>query len=343
MTSGKHHARLYQLKVDGEKLSLLGHTRAVPGVAFSPDGTQLASVSPDKTVRAWDAVTGRKVWDDVALPGRGQALAYSPDGELLAAADLQTHWVWVLDARTGKRLLELGTNEYGATHSVQFSPDGRCLATASSVHGIEVWAIERRALTNGGIGVIASVVKSTPGRFHSLVFAPDSQKMAFVDFGGRTCRVYVWQLDGAGPPRIVGTNLLMSHQAVSFGKDSRHLLVVNRNQDVVTIDAETESEISSFPTVDPEREGTGNGLLSLCLSPDGTKLAGTSIDHLAVDIWDRNTRRLLYSLPAQKGSVWWLAWSADSQRLAVSRANSDIAVWNLKEVEQVLAKLGLNP
>jgi len=53
--------------------------------------------------------------------------------------------------------------------------------------------------------------------------------------------------------------------------------------------------------------------------------------------------RVLYSLPESTGSVWWLAWSPDGMRLAVSRSNGEIAIWNLPEVESVLNRLGRAP
>jgi hypothetical protein len=51
----------------------------------------------------------------------------------------------------------------------------------------------------------------------------------------------------------------------------------------------------------------------------------------------------LYSLPDEPGTVYWLAWSQDSGRVAVARDNGKIAVWDLHTVDQILARLGLNP
>jgi WD40 repeat protein len=62
-----------------------------------------------------------------------------------------------------------------------------------------------------------------------------------------------------------------------------------------------------------------------------------------VDLWEVKTGRLLYSLPEQNGTVWWQAWSPDSRHLAISRSTGEIAIWNLPEIERVLARLGLSP
>jgi hypothetical protein len=66
-------------------------------------------------------------------------------------------------------------------------------------------------------------------------------------------------------------------------------------------------------------------------------------DPVALSDQERNPRTgtRLYSLPDEDGTIYWLAWSADSRRVAIARDNGNIAVWNLNTVDQILARLGL--
>ena len=70
--------------------TLRGHTDAIYCIAFSPDGTRIATASHDQTIKIWDAADGREV---LTLRGHThvvQCVAFSPDGHLLASGGIDT-------------------------------------------------------------------------------------------------------------------------------------------------------------------------------------------------------------------------------------------------------------
>src|SRR5262249_15374532 len=74
---------------------LTGHTGPVTAVAFSPDGTTLATISLDNTARLWNARTGRPIATLTGHTGTVTAVAFSPDGTTLAtASDDRTARLW---------------------------------------------------------------------------------------------------------------------------------------------------------------------------------------------------------------------------------------------------------
>src|SRR5262249_49571611 len=136
------------------------HEDNVWAVAFSSDGKTLVSCSVDKTIRFWDAATGKELRQITHTSEVGQ-VALSPDGKLLASVDLMkkedpgggfTSWLSdhrlrLCDGKTGKELRQLAIPAKEVSPGVRagffsmgFAPDGRTIITGDIVDGIlRIW------------------------------------------------------------------------------------------------------------------------------------------------------------------------------------------------------------
>jgi WD40 repeat protein len=132
---------------------------ACPSIAASPSGALLASSQKletwairvsysDPSLRLWERTSGKEVLQ--IKDTMAQALAFSPDGRLLAADDggaknlgrIGNSWfgssVNLWDTWTGERQSKL-PGHTATVHCITFSPDGKTLATGGADHTILVW------------------------------------------------------------------------------------------------------------------------------------------------------------------------------------------------------------
>lgn len=122
---------------DGSLLwSGTGHANGTR-VAFSPDGTLLATTGPDKTTKIWRASDGtliRSMSDGV----RQVAVAYSPDGTLIASGNQGSIHLWRVSDGT---LVHNLAN--GAGNALAFSPDGKSIASGTALFSVATGALVR--------------------------------------------------------------------------------------------------------------------------------------------------------------------------------------------------------
>jgi WD40 repeat protein len=119
-----------------ETFSLAGpqHDSAI---AFSPDGSLMASGDDGGNVTIWDVAARSRQWSYKGSDAEVWGLAFSPDGRTLAAAcgDAKVR-LW--DPITGQMMLVLEGHAQ-RVNAVAFSPDGRSLASASHNGEVRIW------------------------------------------------------------------------------------------------------------------------------------------------------------------------------------------------------------
>ena len=129
--------RLWDTNTGEPITTLIGHTDRIYTVAFSPDGSTLASGSRDDTVRLWDTNTGELKATLIGHAFGVRSVTFSPDGRIVVSGG-EDNTVRLWDAATGYSIDTL-TGHTDWVTSVAFSPDGTTLTTGSQDGTILFW------------------------------------------------------------------------------------------------------------------------------------------------------------------------------------------------------------
>lgn len=114
-----------------------GHRNGVAAIAWSPDGTRIASVGMDKTVQMWNAFTGKPLWISCCRFDWVNGIAWSPNGTCVASANTnKTVEIW--NASTGAPLATY-VGHHREVVTVAWSPDGQHIASGDDDGIVQVW------------------------------------------------------------------------------------------------------------------------------------------------------------------------------------------------------------
>jgi WD40 repeat protein len=111
------------------------HQKGVNSLVYSPDGNWLASGGNDAVARVWDPATGAPLRMLIGGTYAVPSIAFSPDGSTLAVANGE--YIRLRDPSseqiTGTLLSE------APIYTIEYSPDGRLLASGDISNGIQLW------------------------------------------------------------------------------------------------------------------------------------------------------------------------------------------------------------
>ena len=178
-TGGDNTIRLWDTETGNHIRTLTKHTKAVKSVAFSVDGSTIASGSLDSTIRLWDAETGNHIHTLTEHEDYVHSVVFSPDGQTLASGSgSSTIRLWDVGAGAVKRTLN--TNSDYSILSLSFSPDGRMLASGSgwTDYSGQVRRFGRIRLWDVGTGTLKYTLTGHEGYVNSVAFSPDGKTLA---------------------------------------------------------------------------------------------------------------------------------------------------------------------
>ena len=238
--------------------TLEGHTGKVWSVAFSPDGSLVASGSVDDTMRLWRVNQGSLLRTMTGHPFPVRTLAFSPDGALIASGSYDgLIRIWrVIDGM----LIHALSGHGGWVIDLDFSPDGRTLVSCGDDYTVRLWRVTD--------GKLLQTIDEGMSGLNGVVFSRDGSMLAWGEADG-TVRIRRIE-DGSWVHIFRETR--QAATALSFSPDGKWLAVGFADGALRIWNVDDGGLTQTI------RNHSGE-IASLAFSPNGHYLATGSWDH----------------------------------------------------------------
>ncbi len=286
----------------------------VTSLALSRDGRQIALGLLSGQIRVFRTEDARELRRFQAhAGGTVSALAFSPDGKLLAsggAAGGSNDLIRVWDSRTGEARAAFGKPD-AWVNALAFRPDGRVLASAHTKAnaGFRLWdvATSRELLAVDYEGLDAS----------QLAFSPDGKRLAVAS---QDSGVRLYDESGHELGALSGHSAGVTH--VAFSPDGSRLASSSGDQTLRVWDLTTGKTVAC-------RRGHLNVVGQVAFLADPDRLLSMSLVESTLKLWDLASDDEPATFDTGKYFVLFVAFSADGSRLFVHNRCWDTATGQL--------------
>jgi WD40 repeat protein len=292
-----------------------GHSNAVYGVAFSPDGTLLASSSLDRKVKIWDVATGAALLTLAGHQGAVNEVVFRPDGLQVASASSDGD-VLIWDLGPAREVYTITTPD--AFSRITVSKDGKWMAEGVGLDA-KVWETET------GVELVSLRHELL---VNAVAFSPDGQQLVTTDTEGG---IHVWDIERQINVLNMkkGSSIL---NAVAFSPDGTKIASGGEDNVVQIWDSHNGDLIFTL-------RGHAYPITSLAISPDGKSLISGGVDNIAI-LWDIENGEKINTLRGHTDVVWGMDFSADGKRIVTASRDSTVKVWDVDSAKELLTLQG---
>ncbi|MBU4118603.1 MAG: SEL1-like repeat protein [Proteobacteria bacterium] len=284
----------------------------INGVACSSDGKKIAAAGDDGNVRVWDIASGKIMFTLGKDLLSADAVAFSPDGQLLAAAvsagGRRGHAVQVWDLATGQLMHDMREHTQLIT-DLDFSPDGNRIASVGNDNTLRIWNVK--------YGTLETTQKETKNNLLAVAYSPDGRNIvATENWDGK---IEMWD--------AVNVRLIRSIQGhadwvlcVAYSPDGKEFVTGSRDGSVYVWNAESGARLRVLR--DPELDAVN----SVAYSPDGRYVVAATQSRNILS-WPKTGGKLFNFYTGHDLSVTSLAFSS-GKHLVSAGLDGSIRVWN---------------
>jgi WD40 repeat protein/tRNA A-37 threonylcarbamoyl transferase component Bud32 len=283
----------------------------IASLAFSPDGKQLAAITPYRTVQTWSVAQRQPViWPRPTTSHRGtlRAVAFAPENARIASvADDGALSLW--HASNGDRMAVLESSS-APLRAVAFSPDGKYLASARDDGAVSTWDVS--------FAPSATIVPKNGGEVAGVALTPDAATLVVATNDGT---ISLWDLmahrlignydSPGGTLHTVGIAPDGKTLAVSAGENTVRLWDLPQRRTTATLTGHT------------------NRVTVLAFSRDGRWLASAGRDRL-IKVWNVVDQSEHRTLAGHTDNIFALDFSADSNILVSGSRDRTFRLWSVQ-------------
>lgn len=322
-------AALQKLQLQAE---LRGHQGSINRVMFSPNQNHLATAGTDGVIHLWSVPTQTVektfVWATSTnstspdSPSTAKPtpipivdLAFSPDGQQIAAIAKDARQVQIWSVASGARVLRLSGFTQAITQ-ITYSPKGQWLATASTDNTIRIWQAETGKLQ-------AQIVHQGP--INSLAFSSNGQWLLTASTDGTA---QLWQT-ATGRSQYILRHTGAVNQA-TFSPSSQWIATACDDGKARLWNAQTGRLIHTFTHVPASPNRLVVTPQRSFLSPNGIASSSTVASPTSVGATTQRDRPLEMALPSSRNTlpILQVIFSPDEQWVATADPSHQVWLWS---------------